>query len=93
MTGVQAIDWVLNGTPAYLEGRVFYDNINHALAVFNDEPDITLQVGQENYIRVRNNTGATITNGQVVKILGSQGTNTTVELAIATDAIKSQAVG
>ncbi len=93
ITGVQAIDWVLNGTPEYLEGRVFYDNINHALAVFNDEPDITLQVGQENYIRVRNNTGATITNGQAVKILGAQGTNTTVELAIATDAIKSQAVG
>lgn len=93
ITGINAIDFDLITNPGYQEGRVFYDNVNHALSVYNDEADITLQVGQEQYIRARNNTGATITNGQAVRILGSQGTNTTVELAIATGSLQAQVVG
>ena len=79
--------------PGHSEGRVFYDGDNHALAVYNDEADITLQVGQEEYVRVRNNTGSTIFNGDAVRIAGSQGTNTTIELAIATGDLSSQAIG
>lgn len=93
ITNVDGADFNLGATPEYREGRVFYDSTNHALAVYNDESEITLQVGQENYIRVRNNTGSTITNGQAVKIEGSQGTNTTVVLAIATGDLSSQAIG
>jgi hypothetical protein len=93
ITNVDGSDFNLGVTPEYKEGRVFYDSTNHALAVYNDESEITLQVGQENYIRVRNNTGSTITNGQAVKIEGSQGTNTTVKLAIATGDLSSQAIG
>lgn len=93
ITNVDGSDFNLGSTPEYKEGRIFYDSTNHALAVYNDESEITLQVGQENYIRVRNNTGSTITNGQAVKIEGSQGTNTTVVLAIATGDLSSQAIG
>lgn len=93
ITGINAVDFDLITNPGYQEGRVFYDNVNHALSVYNDEADITLQVGQEEYIRVRNNTGSTITNGQAVRILGSQGTNITVELAIATGALQAQVIG
>ena len=82
-----------NGSPSHQEGRVFYDSDNHALAVYNDEADITLQVGQEEYLRVRNKTGSTILNGQAVKILGSQGTHPTIELAIASGDSSAQAVG
>ena len=72
----------VNGdTPAYKEGRVWYDNDEGALSVYNYEADITLQVGQEIYIRVYNNTGATILNGKPVFVSGSQGDNPYVWLA------------
>jgi hypothetical protein len=93
VTNVDSINFNLGVTPAYSEGFVFYDNQNHALAVYNDEPDITLQVGQEEFLRVRNNTSGTIFNGEAVRILGSQGTHVTVEKAIATGDFVAQAVG
>jgi hypothetical protein len=67
-----------SATPAWKSGRVFWDNTDGALAVYNAEADITLQVGQENWTRVRNNTGTTITNGTAVRLDGSQGDVPTV---------------
>ena len=58
--------------PAYREGRVWYDADNGALAVYNNEADITLQVGQEFYVRVFN-PSSSIANGTPVYISGSQG--------------------
>ena len=59
-------------------GRVYFNNTDGALTVYNAEADIALQVGQENWTRVRNNTGATITNGTVVRINGAQGDTPTI---------------
>ena len=67
-----------SATPAWKSGRVFWDNTDGCLAVYNNEADITLQVGQENWTRVRNNTGTTITNGTAVRLDGSQGDVPTV---------------
>lgn len=61
--------------PTYAEGRVYYDSTEKALTYFNDEADVALNIGQENYIRVRNTTGSTITNGQAVYISGATGAN------------------
>jgi len=81
-------------TPAHQEGRLFYDSINKALAVYNDEVGITLQIGQEQYIRVRNNIGSTINNGQTVRINGSHGDQApTVVLASADSEENSQSIG
>ena len=71
--------------PAWKEGRVFYDSGSGALAVYNWEQDITLNVGQESWLRARNQTGVTITNGSVVKLLGALGDRPTIGLAQATD--------
>ena len=80
--------------PPHQEGVVFYDNENHTLSLYNDESDVTLQLGQEEYLRVRNNTGATITNGQAVLITGSHGNAApTISKAIATSEANSQIVG
>jgi cytoskeletal protein CcmA (bactofilin family) len=68
-------------TPPWKSGRVFWDNVDGALSVYNAEADITLQVGQENWTRVRNNTGTTILNGTVVRVIGSQGDAPTIERA------------
>jgi len=84
-----------NGSqPPHLEGRLFYDNENHTLSLYNDEADVTLQLGQEQFLRVRNNTGATITNGTAVLITGSHGNAApTISGAIATSESLSQIVG
>lgn len=37
--------------------------------------NVTLQIGQEQVVRVRNNTGSTLTNGKAVYITGSDGSN------------------
>jgi len=80
--------------PAYQEGVVFYDSENHTLSLYNDEADVTLQLGQEEFLRVRNNTGATIQNGTAVLINGAHGNSApTVSGAIATSEASSQVVG
>lgn len=47
--------------------------------------NVTLQVGQEHNKLCRNNTGATIPDGKVVRITGSSGTHLTIALADASD--------
>ena len=80
--------------PAYQEGVVFYDSENHTLSLYNDEADVTLQLGQEEFLRVRNNTGATIQNGTAVLINGAHGNAApTISGAIATSEASSQVVG
>lgn len=84
----------VGASQAYQEGRLFYDNTNKALATYNDEADITLQIGQEQYVRVRNNIGSTINNGQAVRINGSHGAEApTITLASADSEDNSQVIG
>jgi hypothetical protein len=79
ITDVNYIDFDTgSGTPAWKSGRVFFDNTDGCLSVYNAEADITLNVGQENWTRVRNNTGTTVTNGTVVRVTGAQGDVPTV---------------
>jgi hypothetical protein len=70
-----------SATPAWKSGRVFWDNTDGCLAVYNAEQDITLQVGQENWTRVSNRTGTTITNGTAVRIIGAHGDVPEIERA------------
>ena len=70
--------------PTWKSGRIFWDNTWGALAVYNAEQDITLQVGQENYIKVANNTGVLIADGSPVKVTGATGNYASIQLAQAT---------
>jgi hypothetical protein len=70
-----------SAVPAWKSGRIFWDNVDGCLSVYNAEIDTTLQVGQENWTRIRNNTGTTITNGTVVRVIGAQGDVPTVARA------------
>jgi hypothetical protein len=92
-----ALDMTLLGDgsqPAYQEGVIFYDSENHTLSLYNDEADVTLQLGQEEFLRVRNNTGATIPNGAAVLINGAHGNSApTISGAIANFEASSQVVG
>lgn len=80
--------------PSHSEGRIFYDAAFGALAVYNDESDITLQVGQEEYIRVKNDTGSTIANGTPVYLTGEDQSTPTIAVARADGTFaQSMAVG
>jgi len=57
--------------PAYSEGMLFYDSASKSLGMYNDESEVTLQIGQESWIRVYNDNGGTIPNGSLVYISGS----------------------
>ncbi len=79
ITSVNYIDFNTgSGDPGWKSGRVYYNNDDGALTVYNEEADIALQVGQENWTKVRNNTGALIANGTVVRINGAQGDRPTI---------------
>lgn len=70
-----------SATPAWKSGRIFWDNTEQSLAVYNSEADVTLNVGQENWTRVWNASGATIHNGDPVRISGTHGDVPQVVLA------------
>jgi len=72
-----------SAVPAWKSGRVFWDNTEGCLGVYNAEADVTLQVGQENWTRVFNDTTASILNGSPVRIIGTHGDHPEVVLATA----------
>lgn len=68
----------------HTEGALFYDETTHSISYYNDVSSMTLNVGQEVVARVYNNTGNTISNGQVVRgDSGAIGGVPTVNLAQA----------
>ena len=79
--------------PAYAEGRVFYDTDAKTLCYYNDNTQMTVNIGQENIVRVRNQTGANLTNGTVVYINGATGNTPTVAKAIATSFATADIIG
>jgi len=88
------LNTTVSNKPSYAEGRLFYDKTNGSLGFYNDESDITLQVGQEQYIRIYNNTASTIDNGAPVYLTGESGTVPTISPANASGTYEqSQAVG
>lgn len=71
------------GVPSHKEGRVFYDINFHSLCYFNDEPDVMLNIGQEQVVRVSNGWTGNILNGWVVYASGAVGNRPAVYPASA----------
>jgi hypothetical protein len=70
--------------PAHTAGRVWYDTDNQALSYYTDITGTSMQIGFENWVRVRNQSGSAILDGQVVVINGATGQTPTIRLATAT---------
>ena len=89
------IDYKNNvANPAYQQGRVFYDDTAKALSYYNDANGVTINIGQEEVIRVFNNTGADILNGQLCFISGASDEFPEVTLAQAdTEATSASTIG
>jgi hypothetical protein len=79
--------------PAHSEGLIAYDSANNGFIGYIDIADVTLNIGEEEWIRVRNSSGALIPNGSVVYVSGTTGQKPTIELAIATSHDIAHVVG
>lgn len=93
--GVESILFNAISAPAHQEGLLFYDAARDTLSVYNAEADVTMNIGEEIYFPVYNDSGSTITNGSVVYPTGfDAGTGLpTIGLADASDKDKCQRVG
>ncbi len=79
--------------PAYAQGRMYWDSGNGTPSVMLD-PDVDLQLGQENIAKVYNGTGSTIAAGSVVAVSGAQGQRPAVSLADAdSEALSAPTLG
>lgn len=84
--GVSTADFVQFDTaitPTVGIGKLQWDPTEGGLQVGMVGGNVNLQIGQETVIYIYNNTGATLTDGQVVYCTGSQGQRLTVALAQA----------
>ena len=65
--------WTGTDVLPYQEGRMYYNSGTHTYDFYTDKSDVTLNLGQEQYVRAVNKTNDQIVNGQIVYISGSQG--------------------
>jgi len=72
-----------SGNPTHQVGRVFYDTDAHTLCYYNEQADVTVNIGQEQLVRVSNGETGTILNGSVVFASGAQGNRPKAFLASA----------
>ena len=79
--------------PTHAPGQVFYDTDTDALTFHNSVSDVSLQIGEENWVRVKNDSGSQIDNGEVVYISGFLGDNHLIELAQADNIVTSSVIG
>ena len=81
------------GDPVSREGRVFYDQSSHSLSVLSDIGGTVLNLGQEEYIRVINTSGAAIINGSACKHAGVLAGLPAIALAQATSFTNALVLG
>lgn len=82
-SGYIGFDATPTSTPTGI-GTMYWDTANRTVSLIDGDGDTTLQIGQEQRILVHNNTGSTLTDGQVVYVTGSTGNLPSVALASAT---------
>ena len=105
MTGVLAFDGTTNNTahlrvdtdvtahPSHTAGNLFWCPEQKAVSFHNDISGVSLQIGHEEWIRVKNITGSSIPNGTPVYATGQSGGIITIAPADATTEEKSQVIG
>jgi hypothetical protein len=74
-----------------LQGMLHWNTEENSLEYGIDGATV-LQIGEEIVARVKNESGDTVTDGMVVRIIGSTGDNPTVTLAQANSYINSRSI-
>ena len=88
------IQYSVSPTATTLQRLGYWDAGNQTVSINVDSTNgVSLQLGQEQYVRASNKTGAAITNGSVVYINGAQGNRPTIRLAQADSGSTSLVIG
>ena len=80
-----------SSSQTYSEGLIYYDDEDKTVNYFNDESDVTVNLGRESLVRVYNDTGSTINQGDAVSISGYDATSDLPEVTL-TDTSSSDGV-
>jgi len=80
------IDFAQTGPHTNTPGRLTWNQTDGTLDLHLRGGNVTLQIGQEQVVRVVNKSGGALVDGQVVYISGAQGQRPKVELAVASGA-------
>lgn len=78
--------------PPHQEGLLFYDHTDHSLAYYNEEENVTVNIGREQLVRVYNNSGAPLVDGDAVYISGTDTNFPGVVKASASSEATSEAI-
>lgn len=76
-------------TPAGAAGRLRWNETDGTLDLGLKGGNVTLQIGQENVLRVKNDEATTLVDGEVVYITGASGANLLVKRALANSDVTS----
>ncbi len=86
---VSYIDFDITYANGQKEGRLQWNIEDGTLEVGMPGGNVNLQIGQELLVRVTNDEGSQIDNGQVVFVSGATGSNIEVQLPIASDPLEA----
>jgi hypothetical protein len=82
--GTNAINGLLFDTtpvvPVHTPGHMHWNSTDGIAEIQSGYTGVTLQLGHEQWVEVRNNSGATILNGRAVRFTGGLGTRPTIAL-------------
>lgn len=90
---VASILFDINDGTASEEGRLKWNSTDGTLEVGMPGGNVNIQIGQEELIRVKNETGSTIVNGAAVRINGVSGNAPTIGLSDANDPANAGCIG
>lgn len=83
LTNADELDFNEVSQPTHASGQLYYDTDLKTLSFDTDQTGVTVNIGEENIIRVRNNTGSQINNGDVVYISGFHANSGSPEVSLA----------
>lgn len=65
------VEFTSGSNPAYKQGLLFYDTSSYTLSHYNENSQMTVNLGQESIIRIFNSSSNAMANGAVVYLSGS----------------------
>jgi len=78
--------------PQHQEGVLFYDYTDHSLAYYNEAEQVTVNIGREMLVRVYNNSGSLLVDGDAVYISGTDTNFPGVVKASASSEVTSKSI-
>lgn len=94
ISGVDYIDFDTSSISSHQEGRLTWVDDTKTLTIGTDVTNVEIEIGHQNVIRVRNQTGSPLNTGKVVYITGESGNRPLIQTAsYESDAVSATTLG